>query len=113
MKSKRSQKSTHFREEAVSMKALNDPIPPFHLESPEPEPKPRSGPRYYDIDLSDLKPKSTTSEVAHNAQAVPSNVTYKPSRRHNSFPETQVQTPSSAFDQFEDLPLNFELSQSM
>ena len=50
----RSQKPSHFVQD-VTMKPLNDPIPPYHLESPKPV-RNDSNSRYFDIDLSSLAP---------------------------------------------------------
>ena len=101
VKQNRSRKVTHFTEEDVSMKALNDPLLPHHPSTPEPQPsKTGSLLRYYGIDLSNLaQPRSSSvpqraSEPVTRPLPVRSNDAAKP----------------DLIDQYEELPLRFQLS---
>ncbi len=100
MRKHRSRKRSHFVEEDVSMKALNDPLPPHHPASPEPQPsKNGSKFRFYDIDLSNL------------ASARGPQVPHRPSEPGSSYKAAAQSTSRHQdLDEYEDLPLRFKLS---
>ena len=95
----RSQKPSHFVQD-VTMKPLNDPIPPYHLESPKPV-RNDSNSRYFDIDLLSLAPPRGPT-VSH--------------RRSEPGPgySRVVTAPTKAFlhgiEKFEDLPRVLKMS---
>ena len=105
VKQKRSRKVTHFTEEDVSMKALNDPLLPHHPPSPEPRSLTKGSLfRYYDIDLSNLaQPRS--SSVAHRANEP---VT-RPLPGHQNDGSNGAAKPDQ-IDQYEELPLRYQVS---
>ena len=101
VKHNRSRKVTHFTEEDVSMKALNDPLLPHHPSTPEPQSsKTGSLLRYHGIDLSNLaQPRS--SSVPHRAS--------EPVTRPLPVRSNDAAKPDQ-IDQYEELPLRFQLS---
>jgi len=103
VKKHRASKATHFREEDVSMKALNDPIPPHHPPSPEPKPKTSGSQfRYFDINLSGLA-APRAQRVVHRASEPGSDL------RHVTVAPTQNGLHRDV-NQYEELPLRFEVS---
>ncbi len=116
-------KSTHFQEVNVTMQPLNDPILPKHPGSPDPSVKSRRDKSLlHNIDLSEIvisgRPSTRTSE--HHGSRDPN--TYRSSRSETtkSGPTFQSTTnkdsrspySKSQFDEFEELPVKFALSQS-
>jgi hypothetical protein len=82
------------------MKAINDPIPPNHPASPNPNLAGRNF-RFYDIDLSGLAPPkdppaSHKPELGHG---------------HRDFVASASKSSLRRLDEFEELPMRMQLSQ--
>jgi len=117
VKHQRLSKSTHFQETNVTMKPLNDPIPPNHPGSPEPPIKRRTdggrgGERYLNIDLSgSTLPKRKIEHLnpdvgQQDPESHKKSQTTSRGKSRSTYSET-------LFEEYQDLPVKYSLSQSM